>query len=51
MTPQYIETDCSLCSACRDHTAFIKNEDGEIVSECCDAPPMDLDIDLPSEDR
>ncbi len=47
--PKQIFPDCDICSECRDHASFVENEDGEAVSECCDAPPCNVDIELDME--
>lgn len=47
-TGQPVETD-SGSSQCRDHASFVKNEDGEVLSECCDAPPISVDADYDME--
>ncbi len=38
-----------LCSWCKEHAVFVRDEDGDFVSECCDAGPISVDVEL--EDR
>lgn len=37
--------DCDICSSCRDHSGFTRDADGETVSDCCGASPMDVDCE------
>lgn len=44
--PKYVDVDCDICSSCKEHASFVQNEDGETLSDCCDAPPVDVDCDF-----
>lgn len=42
---EYVEVDCDICSCCKDHAGFTRNEDGEALSECCEAPAHSVDYE------
>jgi hypothetical protein len=36
--------EMAFCSRCKDNANFVKDEDGEWVSECCGWPAIPVDV-------
>ena len=41
--------DCDICSECGEHADWEEVEDGEVVSNCCGAGPINTDPDIDME--
>jgi hypothetical protein len=42
--------DIDLCSECLEHCGWEEDEEsGELLSNCCDAPPLNTDPDVDME--
>ena len=45
-----VEVDCDLCSECKEHADFERDdESGEIMSNCCGVGAYRVDIELDPE--
>lgn len=45
------QPELDFCSWCKEHAFFVRDEDDQFVSECCDAFPISPDVDHFLEDR
>lgn len=45
------QPELDICSWCKEHASFVKDENNQWRSECCDAREVSVDVDHFLEER